>query len=1021
MPIPCWDESGVRQALLALMATILVLTALLGADGALADVLPARLGVIRSPGEAQITVGGRDGGARLLPGPGPDQIEIEATRPFAADALTRLDQLRDLAPVIAVDGTRLRLELAPGVARESWSGVWGQVTISLRAGQPTSPPVAAERAPPATPLPDKARNQRPAMPATSAWLPPLPRPKPVPPAVEAPTPTSIAPLPPPVPEPLAAPPVAPPPPVPPSIPEPAAGPPAPLVNLTGTGETGGAELRIAWPQPVPAAVFQRAGVLWAVFAAPTALVEGWDRLTPTALGGWLAPLEQRRLGDLQLFRLELLRPVRVTATRDGAIWRIGVAAPAHPDTPEPSVGLTRDVADGTIRSSLPARAAAVTDPATGEELGLVLPLAGSFRQPLAVRLVDVELLASAEGLAWHSLADDVAVSAGRDGFALGRPGGLRLSTDLDGLPAAAEATALAADGPGDWLALASRPLALDLLGDSTPQERQRARAGITARLPSLSGLPQTAARLSLARLLLAEGFGQETGVALARIDARGLNATAAAEVREALETLDGAAAALAGRPETALAALRRRDLESDGEAALWRAYAAARANRPELVAADWARGRVLLDSYPVPLRLILGKAVAESLARHGDPREARTLLDRLRPLASDAATQAELMLLRGESAVRSGQPALAEQALADARKGDGDTRLLADFLRTMSRYEQGKLDTAAAAAVLAGQRPSWRGHPAEARMLRGLAGLQAVAGEPMAALATTLELIQRSEGQVRDEAEAAARDRLAELLRSAGEGRLEPLTAAAVERSHRALLAQDPRGPDLRRQLARRVAEAGLPETASDLLGVDDGKAGSDSAAEAAARLAIAAAWAAQGDPARGLAQLGGRPAPALLRARAALQLKRPDEALSALAGLEGEEADELRRAAGLARRDWATVAQASESTLRRAGDEGPLDATQAGSLVWLALARAQLGDAAAPAVLAASHAGRLPEGAWRALLQLIGATAAPPAGDDEAAPAGNLAATIGKALDMLPASPKPTVKTAAERSTPKG
>ncbi|MFO1072154.1 MAG: hypothetical protein U1E17_05595 [Geminicoccaceae bacterium] len=1017
--------SGVRLAFLALMMTILALLAMPGAGRALADGVPARLGVIRSPGEAQITVGGRDGGARLLPGPGPNQLEIEATRPFAPDAAARLAQLRDLAPGVSVDGTRLRLELAPGVITASWMGVWGQLTLSLRAGPPTAAPASAPPPPPtATQEPEPARKRKPAEPARSprpvataaAPTAPVPVPKPTPPAIEpaaaTPAVTAVPVLP--TTPPAASKPSTPKPPAP--LPEPAAGPP-PVINVTGRGDADGAELRIAWPEAVPAAVFQRAGVLWTVFAAPPGTLQGWDKLAAPVLGGWLAPIEQRRAGELQLFRLELRRPARVTAERDGSAWRIGVAPPPRPDLPVAPVGLTRDAGDGTIRSALPARNFAVTDPATGEELGLVLPLAASFRQPTAVRLVDVELLASAEGLAWHGLTDGVTVSAGRDGFALGRPGGLRLSTDLAGLPAAAAAETAEPAGPEDWLALAPRPLGLDRLGGTTLQERQRARVEITARLPGLAGLPQAAARLSLARLLLAEGLGQEAGVALARLDARGLDARAAASVREALEALDAAAAALAGRPETALTGLRARGLEGDREGALWRAFAAARAERPELVAADWTQGGPVLDAYPAPLRLILGKVVAASLARHGDPHQARALIDRLRPLAPDAATRAELMLLRGESAVRSGQLPLAEQALADARGGSGDTRLLADYLRTMSRHEQGKLDSGAAAAELAGQRPAWRGHPAEARMLRGLAELQAVAGDPMAALATTLDLITRSEAPARPEAEAAARDRLAELLQAAAEGRIEPLTAAAVERSHPGLLAQDPRGPDLRRRLARRVAEAGLPETAAEILGMDDA-GGGDLEALAAARLAIANAFATLGDPARGMARLEGQAAPAVLRARAALQRGQPVEALAALAGVEGDTADELRRAAGLARQDWPAVALASEAVLRRAGSEGILTPARADALVWLALARARLGDGAAVAGLVAGYAQRLPDGAWRALLRLVADAAQPTAaGVPAPAAAASLVQTIGKALGALPALPAPpaaTLRTAA-------
>lgn len=548
------------------------------------------------------------------------------------------------------------------------------------------------------------------------------------------------------------------------------------------------------------------------------------------------------------------------------------------------------------------------------------------------------------------------------------------------------------------------PFGLTAFKESTAAERQVRRSDLVARLPRLEALPQALARLDLARLYLADGRAPEARAALERIDAAALAGPEAEAVARARAALGAAAAALAGEPGEALAALAKDDLRDDPEAALWRAFAAARVGRHAEVGAAWARGREPLAAYPAPLRRSLGRGIAASLVQRGDPREARALLDLLRPLETEPEALAELQLLRGLVATRTRQPVIAEQALlAAGADGDPVTKVKAAYLAVIARHEQGKLDAAEAAAELAAQRARWPGHPWEARMRRQLAAFHALAGDPLAALAAAIEARDAAGGP---EADAEAASRLLEVLRAAGEGQVPAVTAAAIHRTHGALLDGDPRAAEPRRALALRVAEAGLPEEALEILR-RAGPAAPGDAVAARARLAAAQALAARGEAEAALAALGeageATDDAAVFRAQVAVAKGEARAALAVLGSAPGAEADRLRREARLRLGDWEGLAAAGEAALQRAGADGPLDPEAAADLVGLALAKAWLGEPGAGADLAGRLGDRLPDGPWRPLLGLIGAVAIAPGSAEEApAAAAALAETVRRELGLL-------------------
>ena len=270
--------------------------------------------------------------------------------------------------------------------------------------------------------------------------------------------------------------------------------------------------------------------------------------------------------------------------------------------------------------------------------------------------------------------------------------------------------------------------------------------------------------------------------------------------------MTGAAEALAGRGDRALAALLDHGLDEDPEVALWRAFAAAGTGRWQLATQEWQRSDGLLEHYPTPLRRRLGLEMAAAMLDHGDATEARSLLAQLQPLSLSGTDRARLQLLDGIAKLGDGRTAEASADLtAAAAAGDPDIATRAAFLLADAQARDGSLQPEAAVEGLAAQRPRWRGHPWESRMLRRMAELQAGSGRDADAIATWRQALARAS----DPADAATsgaemRQHLRGLLAGTQQPGPTPLARLALHRAYGSMLADDPSGPRTVRASPRR-------------------------------------------------------------------------------------------------------------------------------------------------------------------------------------------------------------------------
>lgn len=307
--------------------------------------------------------------------------------------------LRD-AGVSRSDGhSKVRLDLQPGVAVRVFRVDDYRVVVDLSAAPAPTPP------PPAAPVPSAEERttvepQRPARPPA----PPIAVPAPA--AESEPEATSAA------------------------APEPAA-PPAgdvPAAHLTiasGAGDEG-AHVDFAWTQPVAAAVFLRAGHLWVVFAAETSRPE--DVVVPPmapALHDDLGRGARVEASGGTALRFPLRRPLAAEVRRLDRMWRVRLSV----DAQAPQAVHPRRAAFPTRLRLAPGespRLVTLRDPDVGDRLTVWPLLQANVGQPRQ-RLVDLELLATVQGLAWRLRRDGVEARLLEDAVEFTAPGGLMLS------------------------------------------------------------------------------------------------------------------------------------------------------------------------------------------------------------------------------------------------------------------------------------------------------------------------------------------------------------------------------------------------------------------------------------------------------------------------------------------------------------------------------------------------------------------------------------------------------------------
>ncbi len=468
-------------------------------------------------------------------------------------------------------------------------------------------------------------------------------------------------------------------------------------TITGTdaGKPLPKTLVIDWQEPVAAAIFLRANFLWAVFDEPDATLLASLPAPPSAFGpGILVPAD----GGTAL-RFPLLEAVQigVSQTAEGR-WQVEPIASSSPPQP-----LTIERVDGseTLRVAPVSgdHIVRVIDPAVGDHLD-ILPIHDlGMGQPERRRFVDLELLPTTQGLAWRQLNDRLTANIDDKKLEFGSPKGLLLSTintESSNAPAIVEAMAKkdplsdqakidqavrpaikpdkpdkstkpVSAKPSSYFGLANSGVERELVNEYRRIRRQAIREA--------SPESKDHARLSLARLLVAERLANEARTILSTISDE-----ADTHVVLQKQALKGVSALLIGHLAEATSLLLDPRLSEDEEIDVWRAALESIEDNWEPAAERWRATSDILDKYPPRLKLDLGLMALRAAIEIDDDRMMRRGLRRLTPLALSPYDEARINAMKALKAERAGDLEKARALLTALTTNPNQTiRTVADF------------------------------------------------------------------------------------------------------------------------------------------------------------------------------------------------------------------------------------------------------------------------------------------------------------------------------------------------------
>jgi tetratricopeptide (TPR) repeat protein len=693
----------------------------------------------------------------------------------------------------------------------------------------------------------------------------------------------------------------------------------------------GTSVRLVFPfeEETSSAVFAHGGALWLVFDSARPLD---TRILRHELGDMVSGVETSGGGDRTTVRLVLERPVLTSVHTDQAAWIVTIGDSIL-DTPT-ALELERgEDFDGApvVTAGLPGaqRIHEMVDPESGERLAVATGFAPAHGIVKQHRFVDFALLPSIHGVVVRKIVDDLVVTLDETTVQIARPGGLTLSETA--LAVRNHAGGISADQ-------AARPGFVDIDADGVldPGVVHRLITGYVKAAAEAEEEDKTAARLQLARALLATDLGAE-GLAQLRLIAEEDPAVLRqAEVR----ALRGVALTLMHRPEEALAEFDMHGLSRSTDVSLWKGVAEAQRGNWNEAGIALDRGEPALSSYSAGRQRMFGLVGVRVALERGDTATAAVRLAQLRDIAQP--NDPEIALLEGRMAEIFGDSTQALAAYQGViRNGAPLSQAEARLRQTILMHKSGQIDAKEAIDRLETLTVLWRGDEIELTALQHLARLFADSGNYRRAFevmktATIVDGHSRRTREIQDEMNLVFEG----LFLEGGADDMAPLDALALYYDFRELTPIGRKGDEIIRLLADRLVAVDLLDQAADLLAHQVHNRLSGAArAQVAARLAMVHLLNRKPDEALGvLVRTRQSVLPraiqrqrALLEARALMETGRYDLALDLLDSL-GDESDIKRLRADVywqAER-WQDAGEAYERVLGDSWDgRSPLSGTE--------------------------------------------------------------------------------------------
>lgn len=576
-------------------------------------------------------------------------------------------------------------------------------------------------------------------------------------------------------------------------------------------------MRFGWSENVPAAVFTRAGYLWAVFDQKVSL--DVSRLKSESLQ--IISLPQQIDSDKgTVFRAKLVDGVSASVWRDGNTWVVDLV----PQQSRPDVALqfvTQQTSPQGPRVFVLAEgignAIIVRDPEVGDRLFIVpiLPLSRGVdgNQTFA----QFNLLKSIQGIVIQPLIDELEVRVMPDGVAVTASSfkGLEVSDpskvvtpktlsvrSADGLPGGLE--------PGRIFNLAS------WRQGAKPHEFLDFKQRIQHEISQATSIARSGPRLSLAQFYFAKGLSAETMGLLRTIS----SADEDLSRRPDVIALRGASQFILGRFAEAEKELDNGLLNGFSEAELWRGASNAAQGKWTAAIEHFARAGEIPGDYPRNFSTQLALWAAEAAIRAEDYRGAGVFLDTIAEGKPTAGEQARLNYLRGRVLYASNDITTALnywRRLIEA--SDRWARVRAQRSLIEHDLQSNAITRTEAIEKLEQLRFAWRGDQLEFNLLRRLGELYLEEKDFVSGLSALRQAVTYFPNNV--EARVVSKRMINEFSSIYTDGTADsmtPLTALSMYDQFRELTPVGRRGDRIIQRLADRLVEVDLLDRASILL-----------------------------------------------------------------------------------------------------------------------------------------------------------------------------------------------------------
>lgn len=487
----------------------------------------------------------------------------------------------------------------------------------------------------------------------------------------------------------------------------------PVLPVTSSLKDELLSIRFEWTTLTAAAVFTRAGYLWAVFDKQVRFDFSKFNIPDNLRIG---RLQQIPVVDGSAFRVELVPGANPRVWRDGLAWVVEL----QPQEMQPQVPLsfnTQMAAASGPRLFVPIESTGETvmliDPMVGDNI-LIVPLAQLGRGVTQKRqYAEFTILESAQGIIISPKLDGIKITSLPDGLTIEHKNGLMLSAppdpknqelapNLDGLPPGLS--------PGRIFAMQRWQRGDQDSFMDNKQELQGAVADATS-------IARNGPRLALSQFYFGHGLAAETNGLLSIISENDQQLTSRMDVR----AMRGAAALMMGRIKTALKALEHPSLDGYSEAELWRGAANASAGLWTEAAENFTRGGEIPGDYPRSFATDLAMLAAETFIRSGDYQAAGKFLYVISRRNPSSAESARLTYLRSKVLFTAGDKAAAV-SLWRAGAAGKDRWAQVRSERDLVKFElsEGDISNIEALDRLERLRFTWRGDEVEFGLLEEL-------------------------------------------------------------------------------------------------------------------------------------------------------------------------------------------------------------------------------------------------------------------------------------------------------------